>query len=60
MTTIAFFDLDYTLLDTSSGISYIKEIIQQRYVSPWYVARVGLRHQLKRPQESGISRQDCR
>jgi HAD superfamily hydrolase (TIGR01490 family) len=47
MSTIAFFDLDHTLLNTSSGIQYIKEILRQRRAPAWLVAQVGLRYQLK-------------
>lgn len=47
MSTIAFFDLDHTLLNTSSGIHYAKEIIRQRRAPVWLVAQVGLRYQLK-------------
>lgn len=46
MNTVAFFDLDYTLLDTSSGFVYIKEAIKKRRVSPWAVANIGLRYQI--------------
>ena len=44
---IAFFDLDYTLLDTSSGLIYVKEIIRQRRAPLWVVGQIGLRYQLK-------------
>ncbi len=47
MNTIVFFDLDYTLLDTSSGLVYIKEAIKKRRISPWLVAHIGLLHRLK-------------
>lgn len=48
MTTVAFFDLDYTLLNTSSGMIYIREIIKQKRVPLWFVGYVGLGYQLKR------------
>lgn len=47
MSTVAFFDLDYTLLDTSSGLIYLKEIIKQRRAPLWYVGQIGFRYQLK-------------
>ena len=47
MITTAFFDLDYTLLDTSSGLIYLKEIIKQRRVPLWYVGYIGVAYQLK-------------
>lgn len=40
--TIAFFDLDYTLLDTSSGLLYIREIVRQRRIPLWRVGYIGL------------------
>jgi HAD superfamily hydrolase (TIGR01490 family) len=48
MTTVAFFDLDYTLLDTSSGIVYLKEIIRQRRVPVWTLGHLALTYQLGR------------
>lgn len=48
MSTVAFFDLDYTLLDTSSGLLYIREALKQRRVPWWVVGQVSLRYQLKR------------
>ncbi len=48
MSTVAFFDLDYTLLDTSSGLLYIREALKQRRVPWWIVGQVGLQYQLKR------------
>jgi HAD superfamily hydrolase (TIGR01490 family) len=48
MSTVAFFDLDYTLLDTSSGLLYIREALKQRRVPWWVIGQVGLRYQLKR------------
>jgi HAD superfamily hydrolase (TIGR01490 family) len=45
--TIAFFDLDYTLLDTSSGLMYLSEVIKQRRAPLWMVGQIGLRYQLK-------------
>jgi HAD superfamily hydrolase (TIGR01490 family) len=48
MTITAFFDLDYTLLSTSSGMIYVKESIKQRRAPLWLVAYIGLRYQLKR------------
>ena len=47
MSTVAFFDLDYTLLDTSSGLIYLNEIIRQRRIPWWYIGYVGLSYQLK-------------
>ncbi len=47
MTTIAFFDLDYTLLTTSSGLLYVREVVRQGRVPWWYVGQIGLRYQLK-------------
>ena len=48
MTTVAFFDLDYTLLDTSSGLIYLQEIVKQRRAPIWYVGYISLSYQLKR------------
>jgi len=48
MTTVAFFDLDYTLLDTSSGLLYLQQIVKQRRAPLWFVGKVGLAYQLKR------------
>lgn len=48
MTTVAFFDLDYTLLDTSSGMLYIREALRQRRLPLWVVSRTFLGYQLKR------------
>lgn len=47
MTTVAFFDLDFTLLNTSSGIIYVKELVRQRHVPLWLVGLIGLRYRLK-------------
>lgn len=47
MSTIAFFDLDYTLLNASSGLIYLKEIIKQRRAPLWFVGQIGVRYQLK-------------
>jgi HAD superfamily hydrolase (TIGR01490 family) len=47
VTTIAFFDLDHTLLNTSSGMHYLWEIINQGRVPAWYVAYLSLGYQLK-------------
>ncbi len=47
MTTIAFFDLDYTLLDTSAGLIYLKEIVKQHRAPLWFVGQIALRYQLK-------------
>ncbi len=47
MTTIAFFDLDYTLIKTSSGIQYVQEIIWQRRAPLWLVGYIAVRYQLK-------------
>ncbi len=46
MTTIAFFDLDYTLLNTSSGLEYLREIIWQRRAPLWLVGYIGVRYRL--------------
>ncbi len=48
MSTVAFFDLDYTLLDTSSGVLYIREALRQRRLPLWIVSRTFLSYQLKR------------
>jgi putative phosphoserine phosphatase/1-acylglycerol-3-phosphate O-acyltransferase len=48
MTTVAFFDLDFTLLDTSSGLMYIREALKQRRVPWWVVASIGLRYQFNK------------
>jgi HAD superfamily hydrolase (TIGR01490 family) len=47
MQTIAFFDLDYTLLNTSSGLTYIKEIIKQRRIPLWVLGYLGLGYQFR-------------
>ncbi len=47
MTTVAFFDLDYTLLNTSSGIIYMKELLRQRRISLWRLGWVGVQYRLK-------------
>ena len=47
MTTTAFFDLDYTLLDTSSGWLYLKEIIRQRRIPLWALGYISIGYQLK-------------
>jgi HAD superfamily hydrolase (TIGR01490 family) len=47
MSIVAFFDLDYTLLKTSSGLHYIRESVKQRRVPWWTAAQIGLRYQLK-------------
>jgi HAD superfamily hydrolase (TIGR01490 family) len=48
MSSVAFFDLDYTLLNTSSGLLYIKEALRQRRVPWWVVSQTFLGYQLKR------------
>ncbi len=48
MSVAAFFDLDHTLLDTSSGLLYIREALKQHLLPWWVVGQVGLRYQLKR------------
>jgi len=48
VSSVAFFDLDYTLLNTSSGLVYLQEIIKQRRAPLWYVAYVSLSYQLRR------------
>jgi HAD superfamily hydrolase (TIGR01490 family) len=48
MTPVAFFDLDYTLLNTSSGLLYIREALRQRRVPLWAVGQTFLGYQLKR------------
>ncbi len=48
MPPVAFFDLDYTLLNTSSGLLYLREIIGQRRAPLWLVGYVGLSYRLKR------------
>lgn len=47
MTTTAFFDLDYTLLSTSSGLIYVREIIRQRRAPWWVVGYLGMQYKLK-------------
>lgn len=47
MTTTAFFDLDYTLLSTSSGMIYVREIIRQRRAPWWVVSYLGMQYKLK-------------
>lgn len=47
MSTVAFFDLDYTLLNTSSGLIYLKEVIKHRRAPLWFIGQIGLRYQLK-------------
>lgn len=47
-TTTAFFDLDYTLLNTSSGVLYLKEAIKQRRVPVWVVGLTTIQYQLRR------------
>ncbi|MCB0164384.1 MAG: HAD family hydrolase [Anaerolineae bacterium] len=47
MTTTAFFDLDYTLLSTSSGLVYVREIIRQRRAPWWQVGYLGMKYKLK-------------
>lgn len=46
-TTVAFFDLDYTLLSTSSGILYVREALRQRRVSLATIMSIGVRQRLK-------------
>ena len=48
MCTVAFFDLDYTLLNTSSGIIYIKESLKQRRVPFWVVGHISLNYRLNK------------
>ncbi|MBI1877502.1 MAG: HAD family hydrolase [Chloroflexi bacterium] len=47
MSSVAFFDLDYTLLNTSSGMLYIKEALKQRRLPLWVVSYTFLNYQLK-------------
>lgn len=46
--TVAFFDLDYTLLNTSSGLVYLREIIRQRRAPLWALGYITLGYRLKR------------
>ncbi len=47
MDTAAFFDLDYTLLNTSSGLAYLREALKQGRV-PWVTAGyIGLLYKFK-------------
>jgi len=46
MNTIALFDLDYTLLNTSSGLTYIKEALKQHRISPWVAVQIGIFNKL--------------
>ena len=48
MNIVAFFDLDYTLLDTSSGLIYLKEAIKQRRIPLWALGYISLSYRLKR------------
>ena len=48
MNAVAFFDLDYTLLNASSGLLYIREALRQRRVPLWVVSHTFLNYQLKR------------
>ncbi|MCB0196743.1 MAG: HAD family hydrolase [Anaerolineae bacterium] len=48
MTTTAFFDLDYTLLNASSGVVYVRESVKQRRVPWWIVSYIALSHKLGR------------
>jgi HAD superfamily hydrolase (TIGR01490 family) len=48
MSPVAFFDLDYTLLNTSSGLLYIREALKQRRLPLWVVSYTFLNYQLKR------------
>jgi HAD superfamily hydrolase (TIGR01490 family) len=47
MSTVAFFDLDYTLLNTSSGFIYLQEIVKQRRAPLWAVGYISLAYRLK-------------
>jgi len=47
METAAFFDLDYTLLNTSSGLAYVREALKQGRVSWLTAGYVGALYQLK-------------
>jgi HAD superfamily hydrolase (TIGR01490 family) len=47
MSAVAFFDLDYTLLDASSGIIYIRESLRQNRLPLWVVTWIGAQYQLK-------------
>ncbi len=48
MKTIAFFDLDYTLLDTSSGLMYAQQIVRQRRAPLWLMSYLSTLYHLKR------------
>ncbi len=48
MSTAAFFDLDHTLLDTSSGILYLREALKQRRVPWWVVGLISVQYQFRR------------
>lgn len=48
MTTAAFFDLDHTLLNTSSGVLYLREAIKQRRVPVWVVGWTTIQYQFQR------------
>lgn len=48
MSTVAFFDLDYTLLNASSGMLYIQEALKQRRLPLWVIGHTFLGYQLKR------------
>jgi HAD superfamily hydrolase (TIGR01490 family) len=47
MTTVAFFDLDYTLLNTSSGITYVQESLRQNRLPLWVAVWLTAQYQLK-------------
>lgn len=47
MTITAFFDLDYTLVDASSGLLYLKEAIKQRRVPLWVVGLTAMQYQFR-------------
>jgi HAD superfamily hydrolase (TIGR01490 family) len=47
MTTTAFFDLDYTLLSISSGLTYVKESVKQHRTPLWVVGYIALSYKLR-------------
>ena len=47
MTKTAFFDLDYTLLSSSSSVIYVKESVKQGFLPLWVVGLVALKYKLR-------------
>ncbi|MBN1217958.1 MAG: HAD family hydrolase [Anaerolineae bacterium] len=47
MTKTAFFDLDYTLLNISSGLTYVKESFKQGRAPLWVIGYIALSYQFR-------------